>query len=148
MRSRLGYEVEVSSLNRGLEYGYFHLLKLRNSVIKPRHLPECHQCQMNAQSNYLVCAIHPVGYAGDSCPDFAKIPGLIEELWRPVGYSYYDGDLIPDSNNNLLREEQIWMLDAHPMFTRKCPECGAKYDESPRIHWDCLACDWMDDSVV
>jgi len=33
-------------------------------------LPECDRCANYAKSLYLVCAIHPDGVAGDSCPDF------------------------------------------------------------------------------
>jgi predicted RNA-binding Zn-ribbon protein involved in translation (DUF1610 family) len=40
------------------------------------------------------------------------------------------------------------LLDWHPMFTGKCPQCGALFDRdhTARVHWDC-ECGWMDDSV-
>jgi len=41
-------------------------------------ISDCDRCLNNAHSNYLVCAIHPDGVDGNSCPDFADDG---QELW-------------------------------------------------------------------
>ena len=46
-------------------------------------------------------------------------------------------------------EQQLELLDTHPLFTGRCPRCEITYPqyETPSVHWDCSACGWMDDSV-
>jgi hypothetical protein len=112
-----------------------------------RRLPECDRCQMFSHSEYLVCAIHPEGYKGMSCPDFAQIPGFIEDSpWAPIGYTYYGGELVSNSQPHLSREDQLWMLEHHPLFTGKCPLCQSEIPGA-HAHFDCDRCGWIDDSV-
>jgi hypothetical protein len=70
-----------------------------------------------------------------------------EEQWEPEGATYYNGELILQPKKKT-REEQLWLLDNHPLFTSVCPQCGACFerDYQARVHWDC-ECGWMDDSI-
>lgn len=71
-----------------------------------------------------------------------------EELWQPDGATYYNGELIVQPQQRWTPEEQLELLDTHPMFTGRCPQCELpfpRYDKPP-IHWDC-PCGWVDDSV-
>lgn len=75
--------------------------------------------------------------------------GPDEELWQPEGAAYYAGELIVQPRQHLTPEEQLWLLDNHPLFTGKCPQCGYQFDRdyTARVHWDCPECSWMDDTV-
>lgn len=72
-----------------------------------------------------------------------------EELWEPEGVPYYAGELILQPQQRWTREEQLDLLDTHPIFTGRYPECGYKFsrDNPPQVHWDCLNCTWKDDSL-
>ena len=123
----------------------------------------CETCLYYALDSHLVCAIHPDGYNNDFCPDFqahsdleirkfVDFPGLLqvegdrnrnepysdEEQWEPKGASYYNGELILQREQQP-REEQLWLLDNHPLFTSVCPQCGALFEQDyqARVHWDC-----------
>jgi len=124
-------------------------------------LRECDRCQFNARSAYTVCAVHPFGVMDDSCLDFREDPNVeAEELWEPVGAryidsdlvlerSYYNGEEIRRSQQQLTREEQWGILNTHPLFTGHCPNC--EYQFPPHVpelvHFDCPRCGWIDDSV-
>ncbi len=71
-----------------------------------------------------------------------------EEQWQPQEASYYNGELILQPKHQRTREEQLWLLEHHPMFTGRCPSCGAIFnrDYQARVHWDC-DCGWLDDSI-
>lgn len=118
--------------------------------------PECDRCLSYAHSSYLVCAIHPTGPDLDSCPDFqvdeVQEP---EELWSPAGYTYVNDQLLKlpviyeqDFQPRLTRAQQYEVFMNHPIFTGMCPQCRTSYPpNAERVHWDCDACGWMDDSV-
>ena len=113
-------------------------------------IPQCDRCLFYAKTPYLLCPVNPNGIEGDRCLDFRPKPTAEEEqLWEPEGYSWYGGELIPNRRSPLTQEEQLKILDTHPLFTGVCPECGYKFDlsKSPPVHWDCPQCGWMDDSV-
>lgn len=113
-------------------------------------LPECNYCQLYAHSSYLVCAIHPSGPSTPECLDFAPVPSLqAQELWEPEGASYYGGELILNRPSRWTPDEQLELLDTHPLFTGRCPECGWQFSQvaTQLIHWDCPECGWKDDSV-
>jgi len=126
----------------------------------------------------MVCAVHPTGPTGDTCLDFRADPELKgkrfvdflglesqqqdnesfsnpfdlepdEDLWEPEGASYYAGELILQPKQRWTREEQLELLDSHPIFTGYCPECGYKFSSvnPPQVHWDCPSCTWKDDSL-
>lgn len=71
-----------------------------------------------------------------------------EQLWEPEGASYYAGELIVQPRQRWTREEQLQLLNTHPMFTGRCPQCGSEYEQDYRavVHWDC-PCGWMDDTI-
>ncbi|HEY9780947.1 MAG TPA: hypothetical protein V6D09_12510 [Leptolyngbyaceae cyanobacterium] len=142
-------------------------------------LPLCDRCLFCAHDYHVVCALHPSGIDGDSCLDFRLNPELEgkhfkdflglrsqrrdddpysnpheledpdEELWEPAGASYYNGELVLQEGPRWTREEQMDLLDTHPMFTGKCPQCNAEFGKNytARVHWDCPECGWMDDTV-
>ncbi|MBD2302997.1 hypothetical protein [Nostoc sp. FACHB-190] len=113
-------------------------------------IPECDRCLLYAHDPHIVCAVHPTGPNNDSCLDFREDPNAqVEELWQPEGATYYNGELIVQPSQRWTPEEQLELLDWHPMFTGKCPQCGAEYDRdyTSRVHWDCSECGWMDDTV-
>jgi hypothetical protein len=62
-----------------------------------------------------------------------------EELWEPEGASYYAGELILQPQERSTREEQLDLLDTHPMFTGRCPVCNQQFPryDRPPVHWDC-----------
>ena len=107
-------------------------------------LPECHRCQFYAHSPYLVCAVHPSGADSDRCLDFRPSSPLEREVWEVRSTLVYEQDHQP----RLTRGEQWEILDTHPLFTNLCPSCGASFKpDISRVHWDCEACGWLDDSV-
>ncbi len=141
-------------------------------------LPLCDRCLFCAHDNHIVCAIHPTGMEGDTCQDFCPNPELEGkhfrdflclrerrdsepysnshdyldddgELWEPEQASYYDGELILQPRQKWTREEQLELIDWHPLFTGTCPSCGYQFerDYTARVHWDCPSCGWMDDTV-
>lgn len=139
-------------------------------------LPQCARCRFYAHNYHIVCVPHPSGQDGDICPDFRPDPeyshiarfkdflglqrrddepfsnpfGLHpnEKLWEPEGASYYAGELIVQPRQRWTREEQLELLEHHPIFTGRCPACGGEIERDCRalVHWDC-PCGWMDDSV-
>lgn len=140
-------------------------------------IPDCDHCLLCAHDSYIVCAVHPTGPTGNTCLDFRPDPQLEgrhfvdflglesrqqdnepfnnpfdlepdEELWEPDGASYYAGELILQPQERWTRSEQLELLDTHPMFTGRCPECHRhfpRYDR-PLVHWDC-ECGWLDNTV-
>ncbi|MBD2341841.1 hypothetical protein H6G64_33450 [Calothrix sp. FACHB-156] len=138
-------------------------------------IKECDRCFFCAHDPYIVCAVHPGGPASNACLDFRPDPELEgkqfvdflgigesddQQLWEPQGARHiddelviervtYNGELILQPPQRWTREQQLWLLDWHPMFTGKCPQCGYEFnhDWSAWVHWDCPECGWMDDSV-
>lgn len=125
-------------------------------------IPQCAKCRFYSGNFYLICAVVPGGPDGKECPHFAPDPDIVEaeELWEPLGAryindelvierTYYNGEEIRQPQQRRSQEEKLWLLDNHPMFTGRCPSCGASFDRdyTSRVHWDCANCGWMDDSV-
>lgn len=110
----------------------------------------CDRCRLYARNPYLICTQHPTGPAEPGyCPDFEPNPALEpEEQWEPEGASYYNGELILDRSQRRTRREQWDLLDSHPIFTRRCPQCEMPYPQGfSGPHWDCPHCGWRDDCV-
>ncbi|NEQ54410.1 MAG: hypothetical protein F6K11_30485 [Leptolyngbya sp. SIO3F4] len=61
----------------------------------------------------------------------------------------YNGEVIPTPVVRYTLEQQFALLDWHPLFTGRCPNCEITMQQTtpPRIYWDCAACGWADDSV-
>ncbi len=127
-------------------------------------IPDCDRCLYNARDYHIVFAPHPSGPMGNTCHDFEADPelegkrfvdflGLQHQTevveWEPEGASFYNGELILQSRQRWTQQEQLQLLDVHPLFTGRCPECEARIerDYSARVHFDCIECGWMDDSV-
>lgn len=127
----------------------------RSTVLKPaisrkkmNKIPDCDRCQLYAHNPHLVCAVHPSGVSGDRCLDFRLNPNAEpEENWEPEGASYYNGELILHCPR-LTREQQLELLDSHPLFTGVCPRCSYRFPQaSQAVHYDCPRCGWIDDSI-
>lgn len=140
-------------------------------------ISDCDHCFLCANESSIVCAVHPSGPINDTCLDFRPDPQiegkrfvdflglesqqqsneifsnpfdleLSEKMWEPNCASYYAGELILQPQERWTRQEQLDLLDTHPIFTSRCPACNRQFpqDEKPLIHWDC-PCGWMDDTV-
>jgi predicted RNA-binding Zn-ribbon protein involved in translation (DUF1610 family) len=112
----------------------------------------CDRCHFYAHNPHLVCTIHPTGVAGATCLDFRPNQyqkGNPMEWWAPVGASYYGDELVITPLQRLTNEQRLELLDAHPLFTGRCPHCEMpiRRTEPARVHWDCPECGWVDDSV-
>lgn len=112
---------------------------------------ECDRCRNNSRNPYLLCAIHPLGVtkdAGTICPDFDP-EHEPDEWWEPEGASFYGDELVITPLARWTREQQLALLDWHPMFTGRCPRCEMPMQQTnpPRVHWDCEHCGWNDDSM-
>ncbi|MEM6398660.1 MAG: hypothetical protein AAF757_00285 [Cyanobacteria bacterium P01_D01_bin.116] len=125
-------------------------------------IPECDRCRFYSGNFYLTCAVVPGGPDGKECPHFAPDPDIVEaeELWEPEGSryindelvierTYYNGEEIIQPPQRWTQQQQLELLDTHPMFTGKCPSCRAEFDRdyTALVHWDCPECGWKDDSV-
>lgn len=112
-------------------------------------LPECDRCRLNARTPYLLCTLHPAGIEAEECVEFDPDPNIpIAEPWLPVGMAWYDGHLVCSPlEQRWTAAQKLALLDWHPLFTGKCPNCGHAIAWEPgRVHWDC-ECGWKDDSV-
>ncbi|NEZ65156.1 hypothetical protein D0962_20660 [Leptolyngbyaceae cyanobacterium CCMR0082] len=60
----------------------------------------------------------------------------------------YNGEVIPSPVVRHTLEQQLALLNWHPVFTGRCPRCEMPLLQTkpPRVHWDC-SCGWMDDSI-
>ena len=67
------------------------------------------------------------------------------EQSSPIGYYWYNGELIPIKPQRLTTEEQLELLDTHPLFTGVCPQCGYEFPNTlSKAPWDCPSCGWTD----
>jgi hypothetical protein len=110
----------------------------------------------NAHSPYMVCAINPKGVDGPSCPDYRSGTSTAQdqpldwfEPWQPENASYYGDELVLSPVNRLTMRQRLELLNTHPLFTGRCPNCEQTLHQTDplRIHWDCQHCGWTDDSV-
>ena len=94
------------------------------------------------------------------CLDFRLDPNAEAQLWEPSGARYIGDELVIErvtyNGEEIIQPRQLWtqqqqleLLDTHPLFTGKCPECGYTFerDYTARVHWNCPDCGWMDDTV-
>lgn len=119
----------------------------------------CDRCDFYAHSLYMVCGVHPNGVEGDRCADFRPVTRAItipddplawySDEWQPQGASYYGDELVLDPVQRLNLEQRLELLDVHPLFTCRCPNCERPVPKAAagQIHWDCGHCGWVDDSL-
>ncbi|MEG4596052.1 DUF5049 domain-containing protein [Microcoleus sp. F8_C2] len=100
-------------------------------------LPECDRCLLLARDPHLICAVHPAGPNADTCLDFRADPNAEPyELWEPEGASYYNGELILQPRQHWTPQQQLDLLDTHPLFTGRCPRCERpfpQYEMPPKL---------------
>jgi hypothetical protein len=121
-----------------------------NDRDKTHFLSQCDRCSYNTRNPHLPCAVHPGKIVDAQCSDFVPNPSLpAGEWWEPEGASYYGGELVIDPVQRWTREQQLALLDCHPLFTGRCPGCELPMTQTTpaRVHWDCQECGWKDDSV-
>lgn len=133
-------------------------------------LPECDCCQFYTGSTLLPCPVHPSGVKQDQCLDFredetaarrwkeflgldwvSKVGPENENLWHnSLGQqeseesSYYNGESITSSKQQWSREQQAHLLDWHPIFTGRCPDCEMPMKQPDlKRDWICSNCDWV-----
>lgn len=117
-----------------------------------RRIPQCDRCLNNTRDPHILCTIHPLGtpVGMKSCPDYeADLTLPPGEWWEPEGASYYGNELVVTPVQRLTLQQKLELLDWHPIFTGRCPNCEIPIQQTdpPRIHWDCEHCQWVDDSV-
>jgi hypothetical protein len=51
---------------------------------------------------------------------------------------------VADEGQKLTNEQRLELLDTHPLFTGRCPNCEIPPHQAqpPRVHWDCEYCGW------
>jgi hypothetical protein len=123
-------------------------LKLfKNDLDSDRFPSQCDRCLYNTRNPHLPCAVHPYKIVDARCPDFdldTSLPAV--ELWEPEGASYYAGELVIEPIQRWPREQKLALLDWHPMFTGRCPNCERSLVQThpERVHWDCQECEWRE----
>ncbi|MGR3279426.1 hypothetical protein ACSYAD_30630 [Acaryochloris marina NIES-2412] len=62
--------------------------------------------------------------------------------------AFYNGTPIAPPSNHLTTEQKLDLLDWHPVFTGRCPNCERPIRETtpPLGHWDCAECGWGEES--
>jgi hypothetical protein len=113
-------------------------------------IPDCRRCHYFLNSPYLICGINPSGPEGSTCQDFkeseiAQADGGTKAEKQLLGGGYYAGDWIPQPFPALTEDEQLALLDWHPQFTGRCPDCETPIAEPLEGRWQCGHCEWADD---
>ena len=102
-------------------------------------IDQCDRCKFYWHNPHLICALHPSGVTKD-CADYQPDPIYEDqEQWCPVGYTYYNGELIKLPEHKPSQVEQLWLLENHPCFTGQCSRCGYSFPAHSR-NWDCPEC--------
>ena len=111
---------------------------------------QCDRYIFNTRNPHLPCTVNPCKVMDARCPDFELDTSLpAGEWWEPEGASYYGSELVIEPLQRWTREQKIALLDWHPMFTGRCPDCERSIAQTlpARVYWDCQECGWRDDSV-
>jgi len=86
---------------------------------------------------------------GKTCKDFSGIaPSAAAPERQPLGGGYYAGDWIPQPFPALTTAEQLSLLDEHPQFTGRCPNCEMPIAESAEGQWKCGHCEWAASAAI
>jgi len=127
-----------------------------------RKIPECDRCQFFSGNALLPCSVHPKGVSGESCLDFREDERTAQHWQEFLGLDWvregtvsseeggsYGGEMIRCHPFRFSDAERLELLDYHPLFTGRCPECEMPIQQldAPLVHWDCPHCGWKDDTV-
>lgn len=122
-------------------------------------LPKCDRAQHNVccrdrdravQSNgvgveFVPSALHDCDRSLNDVPNEMLDEENLSDR-KPAGV--YNGELILQPQQRFDWQQQLNLLDWHPLFTGRCPNCERSMaTEASRLHWDCEACGWVDDSI-
>ena len=77
-----------------------------------------------------------------TCEDFSAVAEADPPTRQPLGGGYYAGDWIPQPFPTLTTEAQLALLDEHPQFTGRCPNCEMPIAEAIQAQWMCKHCNW------
>lgn len=115
----------------------------------PTPLHCCYSCGYYSRlPSLLLCALHPETPPQDYCPDYAydpsRHPTVLPDPWEPFGASFECDEGGIGSGDRFIRAQRL--LDWHPLFTGRCPDCGAQMEDPGLPHWDCKHCGWCDES--
>ncbi|MBD3886816.1 hypothetical protein IFO70_34835 [Phormidium tenue FACHB-886] len=111
-------------------------------------LPQCEDCLLHACPPQRVCAVHPAGVEGD-CLDFRPAPTTpAEVIGQPAGASY-NGEVILQPAGRWSVEQQLELLNWHPCFSGRCPQCQQPIAQQQphQADWHCTACGWVNESA-
>ena len=87
----------------------------------------------------------PLRPAEGTCEDFVAVTEDPEaEVRQPLGSGYYAGDWIPQPFPALATAAQLLLLDEHPQFTGRCPNCEMPIAVAVQAQWHCKYCEWED----
>lgn len=93
----------------------------------------------------MVCGVNPCGPEGKTCKDFvATDQEASQEERQPLGGGYYAGDWIPQPFPLRSAEEQLALLNWHPQFSGRCPNCEMPIPVQESGEWACGHCNWKE----
>lgn len=114
--------------------------------------PECQQCPLDRLSDDRVCAVHSQGCKGHGGIHYRPEVQQNEQT-KPArtsaGYFWWFDELIAYKPvvQKSQAERQV-LLEAHPLFTGKCPCCGHDIDAKTsraECRHDCPQCGWQEE---
>jgi len=94
----------------------------------------------------MVCGIHPCGPTEEICKDFSATPK--QKCAKPIGGGYYVGDWTPQPFPTMTTAEQLSLIDEHPQFTGRCPNCEMPIAEAVEEQWTCDHCGWTASAAI
>lgn len=109
-------------------------------------ISDCDRCRYFANSPHIVCGVNPCGPRGDTCEDFSAVSDPPKR--QSLGGGYYAGDWIPQPFPMLTAAEQLSLLDEHPQFTGRCPDCERPISEAAQDRWRCEHCEWEEAAAL
>ena len=122
-----------------------------------RKLPECQHCQFNGRwsktdrrsSTYIVCAVHPGGAPEDYCIDFRPICNTQSRLKLTMEeYMFYGSDYIAIAPTRLTQSDRELILNTHPLYTGKCPQCNYQFPKDHHFNGECPVCNWRNSDKI
>ena len=96
----------------------------------------------------MVCGVNPRGPEGKTCADFSAIARADTTTRQPIGGDYYLGDWIPQPFPTLTTANQQALLDGHPQFTSRCPNCETLIAQANEGQWKCGYCEWEESESI